>query len=87
MFSDHWEKPTKEGGISWLSSSAEKRNKGTPHIRKKFFQNCPNYPAQCTADFNFLSQAIFKVSNREIHPRVDTGEITDEVTFNSEAER
>ena len=39
------------------------------------------------ADFNFLSKAFFKVSNREIHPRVDTGEITDEVTFNSEAER
>ena len=33
------------------------------------------------ADFNFLSKAIFKVSNREIHPRVGTGEITDEVTF------
>ena len=74
-----------------MSSSAEKRNKGTPHIRKKFFQALLKLPRTMYslghADFNFLSKAIFKVSNREIHPRVDTGEITDEVTFNSEAER
>ena len=72
-----------------MSSSAEKRNKGTPHIRKKFFQTLPKLPRTMYslghADFNFLSKAI--LSNREIHPRVDTGEITDEVTFNSEAER